>query len=152
MEKEELSGRIGEIVARRGFSLYEIELPTSGNGNRLNITVDREEPTGLDELSALSEELSVLLDELDPFASPYVMDVNTLGVEKPIALSALAENVGRYVSLHLSRPYKGENTLEGELAEVGGDTIKIKVNRKGRIAAVELPIGDIDRARRAVRL
>ena len=142
-----LKGPLGEL----GYELVEVRL--SGNKNKtLGVVVDRVDPISLEDIVLVSEKVSALLDELDPIADPYTLDVSSLGAEKPIALAALPSYVGHYVHLHLSHPYQGENVLEGTLLEADESTVRLKIKAKATRKEIAFPRADVDTARLAIEL
>ena len=56
---------------------------TGGSGPRvIRVTVDSEEGVGVDRLARISRALSRMLDESDPFAGPYTLEVSSPGLER----------------------------------------------------------------------
>ena len=117
----------------------------------LHVMIDKEEVISLEEIIAVNDLVSPILDKADLIQNEYVLDVTSFGAEKPIKLDALEKYVGKYVHLHLSHPYKGENILEGDLDEVTADLVKLSFKVKTRLVKVELPRKDIDDARLAIK-
>ena len=83
--------------------------------------------------------------------NPYTLDVSSLGAEKPIDLEKLDKYQGKYVNLHLSHPYKGENIIEGDLKEVTSDYVVLTYRIKTRIVEAKIERKDIDKARLAIK-
>ena len=134
-----------------GYDLVEVRL--SGNKTKtLSVTVDRVTPISLEDIVTVSDEVNKVLDELDPIQDPYVLDVSSLGVEKPIDIAKLPLYVGQYVNLHLVTPYKGDNILEGRLQEVTDEEVTLLLQIKVAKKAIVLPRRDIDKARLAIEL
>lgn len=142
-----LSGPIGQL----GYELVEVKL-SGGKNKTLSVIVDREEPISLEDIVLVSGKVSDILDEIDPIADPYTLDVSSAGAEKPIPLDRLPAYVGRYVNLHLSHPFKGENVLEGTIKSIEGDVLTLTVKDKTRTRDLPLPLKDIDKARLAIQL
>ena len=117
----------------------------------LHVMIDKEEVISLEEIIAVNDLVSPILDKADLIQNEYVLDVTSFGAEKPIKLDALEKYVGKYVHLHLSHPFKGENVLEGDLDEVTTDLVKLSFKVKTRLVKVELPRKDIDDARLAIK-
>lgn len=140
-----------EPLKAMGYDLYEVRL-SGGKNKTLSVTVDRVKPISLEDIVTVSEKVSEELDRLDPIKDPYTLDVSSLGAEKPIKLEALHEYVGQYVNIHLSHPFQGENILEGTLMDASEDTIHLKLRIKTAIKVIELPRGDVDKARLAIEL
>lgn len=145
--KPEISKRLEEL----NYSLYSIKSFNDKGGTILEIVVDRDESIDLDDIVKVSNELSTLLDEIIKDDNPYTLDVSSLGAEKPIALEKLDKYVGKYVNLHLSNPYKGENILEGDLSSCNDDEVEITYKIKTRSVKAIIKRKDIDRARLAIK-
>ena len=148
--EKELFSRLSGPVSEQGYELVSISTSKGKDGITLSIVVDRHDPIALEDIVKLSDFLSARLDEIDPIEDGYLLDVSSLGAEKPIALAKLPEYVGSYVNLHLSHPYQGENILEGTIVEIKEDTLFLEIAIKAKKKAIPLPLADIDRARLAI--
>lgn len=145
--KNDLSKRVEEL----GYSLYSIRSYNDKSGNVLEVIVDRDDPINLDDIVIVSNTLSEKLDELLKDDTPYTLDVSSLGAEKPISLEKLDKYVNKYVNLHLSNPYKGENTLEGDLISVNDSEVILTYKIKTRSVEAKINRKDIDKARLAIK-
>jgi ribosome maturation factor RimP len=145
--REVLESRLKE----KGYTLEGVRYYLSKEGPKLELVVDRDDPISLDDIVALSDFISPILDENDPIAGAYTLDISSLGAEKPIALGKLANYDGRYVHLHLSHPVQGENILEGTLKVVDEETLGLTFFIKGRKKDVTFPKKDVDSARLAIK-
>ena len=147
----QLRGLLDKPVTEAGYELVEINIGKSASTLSLNIVVDRDEPISLDDIVNISDLISNVLDEANPFEDPYNLDVSSLGAEKPIKLDRLDKYVGRYVNLHLTHPIKGENILEGDILEISEDNLVLQVINKGKKSKIEIPLPHIDKARLAIK-
>ena len=59
--------------------------------------------------------------------------------------------LGKYVNLHLSHPYKGENILEGTLDKIEEGIVTLSYRAKGKLVEAAFPQKDIDKARLAIK-
>ena len=151
-EEKAITLALSEPLAALGYDLLEVKL-SGGKNKTLSVVVDREDaPISLEDIVMVSEKVNVILDELDPIEDAYTLDVSSAGAEKPIPLDKLDGYVGRYVCLHLSHPYKGENLLEGTLANVTEDEIALTIKDKAAKREISFPRKDVDKARLAVQL
>jgi ribosome maturation factor RimP len=148
-EEKKIYEALNPTVESLGYELSEVRL-SGGKNKTLSVVVDRVAPISLEDIVAVSEEINKVLDELDPIEDAYTLDISSLGAEKPLAVDKLPLYVGQYVSLHLSHPYKGENTLEGTLMEVTDDTVTLKVKEKAKRVLIHFPYADVDKARLAI--
>lgn len=145
--KDKVRAKLNEI----SYDLYSIKSYNDRGGSILEIVVDRDENIDLDDIVEVSNYLSSLLDELITGDTPYTLDVSSLGAEKPIALEKLDKYQGKYVNVHLSHPFKGENTLEGDLKEVNDEFVVIAFKVKTRTVEAKVNRKDIDKARLAIK-
>ncbi len=140
-----------EPLEEEGFEIYECSLSREKAGLTLRIVVDRLDPISLDDIIHVGEIINPILDASDPIKDPYTLDISSLGAEKPIKLDRLKDYVGNYVNLHLSNPYKGANTLEGDINDVNDAILTLEVREKTRLKRIEIPLKDIDKARLAIK-
>lgn len=133
-----------------GYQLSSLALTRAKEGSKLCVVVDRVAPISLEDIVRVSDLVSGLLDENDPIEEAYTLDVSSLGAEKPIPLPELPLYAGRYVNLHLSHPYKGENILQGTLTRIEGENLVLQIRDKARKKEIAFPLKDVDRARLAI--
>ncbi len=150
--KEEEKRIYDLLVSPIGEAGYEIASVNYGGGKEktLSIVLDRVSPISMEDIVAMSNLISDLLDQADPIESAYLLDVSSLGAEKPIALEKLPLYLGSYVNLHLSTPYKGENILEGTLLRLEEGNLVLEMKDKARKIEASFPLDDVDKARLAI--
>ena len=142
---------IEEPILQLGYSEVAVSYKKEMGTFYLRVMIDKEETISLEEIIKVNDLISPILDKADLIQNEYVLDVTSFGAEKPIKVESLEKYVGKYVHLHLSHPYKGENILEGDLDEVTSDLVKLSFRVKTRLVKVELPRQDIDDARLAIK-
>lgn len=151
MNETQIKQLIEPTINKLGYSLESISLKREKGDLFLQIVVDRFDPISLDDIVAISNEISPILDENDPIKDNYFLDVTSLGAEKPIKLEHLDKYINKYVNLHVINPIKGENYLEGNIDSVNDDTLILSYKIKTRLVRVEIPRKDIDKARLAIK-
>lgn len=151
MNETQIKQLIEPTINKLGYSLESISLKREKGDLFLQIVVDRFDPISLDDIVAISNEISPILDENDPIKDNYFLDVTSLGAEKPIKLEHLDKYINKYVNLHVINPIKGENYLEGNIDSVNNDTLILSYKIKTRLVRVEIPRKDIDKARLAIK-
>lgn len=109
-----LEGVVAPLVEARGLDLFDLELA----GGILRVSVDR--PGGsvaMDEVAALTREISRALDERDPIPSRYTLEVGTPGLERTLRTPAqFAWAVGKEVSVKAISSFDGPRRSRGVLA------------------------------------
>ncbi len=118
--------RVGELVTpileRRGLDLYDIDQP----GGSLRVMVDRPGGVGVDELAEVSRELSARLDESEPVAGSYTLEVSSPGLERPLRTRSHFEGaIGDRVKLKLYPGGEGDRRIDGTLSELDGETVTV---------------------------
>ena len=93
------------IIDQNDCILFDVTFKKEGKDLFLRLFVDKKVgKIDLDLIVKISEQLSVELDKADLITSNYMLDVSSVGAERPIALEDLPSYVGYYVHLHLSHP------------------------------------------------
>lgn len=134
-----------------GYNEVSVQYVKEFGTQYLRVLVDKDDVITLEDIIKVNDLVSPLLDKEDIIQSKYVLDVTSFGAEKPIEVSKLEKYVSKYVNLHLSNPYKGENILEGDLAKVTKENVTLSIRIKSRSKEIEIPRDDIDKARLAIK-
>ena len=82
----ELLSAAKEILTPLGYEVLELEISGSGNKRHVLLRIDRldEAIVSMDDVTLATEVFSLELDRLDPFESPYKLDVSSPGPERPL--------------------------------------------------------------------
>lgn len=147
MLEEDIRHLLEQPLLEKGFTLFDVKLYKGSEGLTLGLTLDSDKPLSLDDIILASDIINPLLDEKDLIKESYTLDVSSVGIEKPLDLSHLEKYVDRYVELHLSHPYKGENYLTGTIKEVKDDELIIEVKVKSKKQKITIPVNTIDRGK-----
>ena len=147
MLEEDIRHLLEQPLLEKGFTLFDVKLYKGSEGLTLGLTLDSEKPLSLDDIVLASDIINPLLDEKDLIKESYTLDVSSVGIEKPLDLNNLEKYVDRYVELHLSHPYKGENYLTGTIKEVKDDMLTIEVKVKSKKQKITIPVNTIDRGK-----
>jgi ribosome maturation factor RimP len=78
---QELADR---VAAGHGVEVLELGLRGQGRGRVLSVILDAEEPVEADVVELVSKDLSRALDEADPVAGSYTLEVSTPGLSRPL--------------------------------------------------------------------
>lgn len=151
MDLNYLKPLLEKRIAELGYELIELTSRKEKGDLILSIVVDRVEPIDLKAISELSQEISKYLDEIDDSDEPYLLDISSLGAEKPLKIEELDKYVSRYVNVHIVNPIEGENIFEGELSEVNEDSIVVTYRIKTRVKKVVILLNNIYKIRLAIK-
>ena len=78
---QELADR---VAGGHGVEVLELNLRGQGRGRVLSVVLDAEEPVEADVVELVSKDLSRALDEADPVAGSYTLEVSTPGLARPL--------------------------------------------------------------------
>lgn len=140
---EGLAGLLAAEVRREGFELHHWRLRPAGKRRVLQVYLHAEGGVGLDDCARVSRRLGVAIDEADAVDGSYVLEVSSPGVDRPLLARwhwqlALGERVRL-----LHRAEDGDRTLEGVLAGVEEDAIRLETDA----GEEQLPLAQVERAR-----
>jgi ribosome maturation factor RimP len=135
--------------ARAGYEIEDVVINTAARPPRITVVADGDDPLDLDSIAALSRSASDLLDRFDdsprPSATPYVLEVTSPGVERPLTSEKHYRRArGRKVELTMS----DGSSLIGRVGQVHVGAVRLVV-REGARAALsvrEIPLDGIAKA------
>ncbi|MGH3242956.1 MAG: ribosome maturation factor RimP [Spirillospora sp.] len=126
----ELTALLTPAVGAAGFDLEEVDVRPAGRRRLVRIVVDGDDGVGLDDIAAISETASELLDTTDVMGtSPYVLEVTSPGVDRPLTEPRhWRRAVGRLVVA----PLADGGQVEGRVVAADDDAVEIDVVQKRR--------------------
>ena len=142
------------ILQQMDVRLYDLVYHTSGKEKILEVSIMKQDGSmDLDTCAAVSERLSEVLDENDPIAEEYTLEVCSPGAEREIRdLGELDDMAGEYVYVRLKEPFKKMLEITGEIQNVENDVITLEYRDKAARRKAEFTKDNIDYIRLAVRI
>ena len=130
---EKLKNEINVLLEKEGYRLVEIKFSKYEGDDLLSIIVKRSDNTyiSMNQISNLSTKISDRLDEIDDEDKPYMLNVESAGIDDSLDLSHMEEYVDKYVSLELNNPLKNQNKFLGKIKEVKENEIIFEYFIKG---------------------
>lgn len=151
MDLNYLKPLLEKKVNELGYSLVSLTSKKEMGSLVMSIVVDKVEPIDMNMISEVSNALSSYLDEIDNSEESYLLDVSSLGAEKPLKVEGLSSYVCRYVNVHLINPIDGENIYEGTIKEVNDDSFVLSVRIKTRVKDIVILFNNIYKIRLAIK-
>ena len=131
--------------ARAGYDIEDVVIDASARPPRITVVADGDEGLDLDSIAELSRSASQLLDRVDDPAVPYVLEVTSPGVDRPLTTEKHYRRArGRKVELTMS----DGSVLTGRLGETHDGIVRLVV-REGRqtnFSVRELPVDSVSKA------
>ena len=120
MEKlKNLEGLFKEEIEALGYGLYHMEYVFEEGMNVLRFYIEKEEGIALEDCENVSRRVSDILDEKDPIAEDYNLEVSSPGIFRTLFTRAHMENaVGEKVMVKTKKPVAGAKKFVGILKGV----------------------------------
>ena len=133
-------------VKAMGFDLVRVAMIGGKSDPTLQIMAERPDTRQLtiDDCTDISRKLSDLLDEADPIAEAYRLEVSSPGIDRPLTRRAdYADWAGHEARLRFDQPIDGAKQASGLIEGVSGDTVRIATTKGVR----EVPFSSIASAK-----
>ena len=115
------------IVDERGFELVDVEYVKEGSNWYLRAFVDKPGGITINDLESVSRKLSDLLDEEDFISDPYILEVSSPGLGRPLKKDKdFDRSIGEEIEIHLYRAIDGNKQYVGLLKAYNKDTLTIE--------------------------
>jgi ribosome maturation factor RimP len=134
------------LLAERELDLYDIEVA----GPVLKVVIDREGGIDLGVVADVTRAVSRALDEADPIAGAYTLEVTSPGLERRLRTPQhFVRAVGEAVKVKLLAGADDDRRVAGLLTAADDDGITVRTGQGDDGVPVErrLAYADIDRAR-----
>src|SRR5690606_18805478 len=117
---------IQPYVDAEGIELDDVEVVGSGGASIVRVTIDADEAVDVDRIARISRGVSRLLDDADPIAGSYTLEVSSPGLERKLRRPRHYEKaVGSEVKVKTKAPVDGERTHRGILTAADADGFTI---------------------------
>ena len=119
-EDRDLIALLDPVAEDAGFEIVRLRLMGGEAARRLQIMAERPDGSmNVEDCARLSRAISVLLDETDPIAGEYTLEVSSPGIDRPLTrLKDFAAAEGLEVKIELDRVAEGRKRFRGILAGV----------------------------------
>ncbi|MEJ2684524.1 MAG: ribosome maturation factor RimP [Candidatus Sulfobium sp.] len=148
MEEEltkKISGLAESVASEYGVRLVDVEFAGSLRKPTVRVFVEKNEGVTLDDCEKVSRALSALLDVEDPIHRPYVLEVSSPGLDRPLKrLRDFEENVGKLARVVTSESIGGRNFFVGRIKGVKDGDVSLLLEGGEEI---EVPFEQMSRAR-----
>jgi ribosome maturation factor RimP len=146
---QELADR---VATDHGVEVLELALKGQGRGRLLSVVLDAEEPVEADVVELVSKDLSRALDEADPVAGSYTLEVSTPGLSRPLLTRRdFRRQRGHEVSIARAAvsdaaegdPDAATSSVQGTVVDVDDEAVVLEVGGD----RVRVPLSDVVRGK-----
>jgi ribosome maturation factor RimP len=145
--KSVIEDMLKDFIEQNGFELVDIEYVKEGSNWFLRVYADKEGGIDIDDCGRISEYLSVQLDEKDPIADAYFLEVSSPGAERPLKKTQdYYKAVNSHVFVTTYEQIEGSKEFEGLLLSFDEQDLVIEIGKK----KVTIPFTKVASARLAI--
>jgi ribosome maturation factor RimP len=124
--EQEVEKIILPVVEGLGYELYDVEYVKEGSDMYLRLYIDKDIGIGLDDCEKVSNEVSLILDEVDPIKSQYLLEVSSCGVERRFREEKhFIQNIGKEIEITLFKAIEKEKKIIGIIDKFENDIITL---------------------------
>ncbi len=151
---EDIKGKItalAESVAGE-YGVVVVDMEIAGNMRRptLRIFIEKSGGVTLEDCERVSRAMSAVLDVEDPIKSPYVLEVSSPGLDRPLKrLKDFEASVGKLARIITRESIDKQNFFVGRITEVRDTTIILTMKNNTKMT---IPVEQIAKARLEIEL
>lgn len=138
--RAELLEQLAPVVTAAGYDLEDLTVTAAGRRSLVRVIVDADGGVDLDGVARVSRDVSRVLDDGDAFAGPFVLEVSSPGVDRPLT----EPRHWRRAKGRLVKVPAGERTLIGRISETSDTGVVLEVDHTPHeIAWTDLGTGQV---------
>ena len=117
---------IAPVLEESGVSLWDVRFEKEGANWYLRYFLDKDGGITIQDCESVSRKIDKILDEADPIAHSYILEVGSPGIERELVKDwHFEKHMGDIVNVRFIRPVDGVRDFMGVLTETDGDNITI---------------------------
>jgi ribosome maturation factor RimP len=114
------------IAVALGLEVVEVKYAKEYNGMNLTVFIDKEGGVSINDCETLHRAIDAPLDELDPIEGAYILNVSSLGIDRPLTTPRDFErNLNKKISVKLYQAVDKKKLFVGILIEFDDTTFTI---------------------------
>jgi ribosome maturation factor RimP len=141
---------IASALAAMQYELVRVQLTPGGRYLTLQVMAERTDrkPMTVEDCVKISHAISPKLDEADPLAGRYTLEISSPGVERPLVqLKDFERFTGHVARIELEQPLSGQRRFMGSIVRVTGKAPDAEIEIKTEEGDVRVPANAIARAK-----
>lgn len=124
---ESVFALVSPIASSFGLEVIEVNYEKKYDGMNLTIVIDKDGGVTIDDCETLHRAIDAPLDELDPIAESYTLNVSSPGLDRPLKTERdFKRNMGGKISVKLYKPLENKKVFDGVLTAYDDETFTIQ--------------------------
>lgn len=131
------------VLDSQGLELVDLEYQRDAQGWVLRVYIDRPGGITVEECAEVNRELGMLLEIQDLIPNPYVLEVSSPGLTRPLKKPEdYHKYSNRLIKVKTFAALEGRKNFKGTLLSLEGETVRLEVEGK----VYEIPLSGIAKA------
>lgn len=158
MNTRDIEQKVSDLIAAdleaMQYELVRVQLTPGGRYLTLQVMAERADrkPMTVNDCVKISSAISPRLDEADPLAGHYTLEISSPGIERPLVRLADYERfAGQTAMIELAAPLGGEKggqrRFRGSIVRVTGNAQDAEIELKTESGEVKVPANTIAKAK-----
>lgn len=118
-------------------SVFVVDVEFKPGGGKMLVLIDSDGPLTIEQCRSLNRHLSNKLDETDYGDTPYILEVSSPGVDRPLKLG---RQYGKHVGRELKVKLKAQTELLGKLLSLDETGMTLLLKDKKKVYQAKEPI------------
>ncbi|MBU3208321.1 ribosome maturation factor RimP [Clostridium algidicarnis] len=125
---ENLDLLIRPIVEDKGYEMYYLEFVKDDGENYLRVYIESENGISLEDCEKVSRPISTMLDEKDPIAESYYLEVSSPGLNRSLHTEKHYEySINKEVLVRLNKKLNDNKLYKGTLVSFDNENIVLSI-------------------------
>ncbi|MDO5713466.1 MAG: ribosome maturation factor RimP [Tissierellia bacterium] len=147
VDKKAVKQKALETADSLGYELVDQEFKKMKDTLHVINYIYKKEGVTLDDCTKFSQALGKSLDDEDLFQEPYVLEVSSPGLDRPLKNERdYKRNIGNLVDVSLYSAFQGKKKFQGYLKDYNSEEIILNIDDE----MIHLPISSISLMRQAI--
>lgn len=119
------------ILTENNYELVDVEYVKEVGTWYLRIYIDKETGVTIDDCEIVSKALDVKLEKDDPIIEPYILEVSSPGLDRPLKKDKdFNRSMGKPVELKLYKAIDNVKEFEGQLVSYDSETVTLQIDEE----------------------
>lgn len=147
---EKVKALAAEAAGGLGYEVVDVELKRAQRRSLLRVIIDKEGGVTLGDCESMSRTLTPLLDIEDPIEGPYVIEVSSPGLDRPLkGPRDFQRETGKLARVTTKEPVDNRTFFIGRITAATDEAVSL-VDEKS--AAVTISFDNISKARLEIEI
>ncbi|MCL4491857.1 MAG: ribosome maturation factor RimP [Nitrospirae bacterium] len=151
--KQKVYKLASQVAEEEGLELVSADILGTGRRLLVRVVVDKEGGVTIGDCERMSRSLEALMDVEDPIKGPYVLEVSSPGLDRPLTQQRdFEKNIGKLVRIVTTEKIDNQTFLIGRISDVGDGWIRLNIESKGHGKDLFVPLDRVSKARLEIEM